>query len=73
MLVKTDHFRKYAIEVPTRKQTGKTTVEAFYNNFIIHYDIATNLHPDQGANFESKIIKEHHGNLEEPYKAVPIT
>ena len=54
----TDHFTKYALAIPTKNQTARTTAEAFYNNFIVHYGIPTRLHSDQGANFESDIIKE---------------
>ncbi|XP_062576549.1 neurofilament medium polypeptide-like [Saccostrea cucullata] len=38
--------------------TAKTTAEALYNNFITYYGIPTRIHSDQGANFESQIIKE---------------
>jgi transposase InsO family protein len=58
ILVITDHYTKYALAIPTKNQTARTTAEAFYNNFIIHYGIPTRLHSDQGANFESQIIKE---------------
>ncbi|XP_053372981.1 uncharacterized protein LOC123532109 [Mercenaria mercenaria] len=58
ILVITDHFTKFAVAIPTRNQTAKTTAEAFYNNFIINYGIPTRLHSDQGANFESELIKE---------------
>ena len=58
ILVITDHFTKYALAIPTRDQTAKTTAEALYNNFILHYGIPTKLHSDQGATFESQIIKE---------------
>ena len=58
ILVITDHFTKYAMAIPTRNQTAKTTADAFYNNFILHYGIPTKVHSDQGANFESDIIKE---------------
>ena len=58
ILVITDHFTKYAMAIPTRNQTAKTTAEAFYNNFILHYGIPTRIHSDQGTNFESTIIKE---------------
>ena len=58
ILVITDHFTKYAMAVPTRNQTAKTTAEAFFNNFVVNLGIPTRLHSDQGANFESDIIKE---------------
>ena len=54
----TDHFTKYAMAIPTRNQTAKTTAKAFYHNFILHYGIPTRIHSDQGTNFESAIIKE---------------
>ena len=58
ILVITDHFTKYALAIPTKNQTAKTTAEALYNNFILNYGIPTKLHIDQGSNFESEIIKE---------------
>jgi hypothetical protein len=58
ILVITDHFTKFAMAIPTKNQTAKTTAEAFYNNFIVHYEIPTAIHSDQGANFQSEIIKE---------------
>jgi len=58
ILIITDHYTKYAVAIPTKNQTAKTTAEAFYNNFVVNYGIPTRLHSDQGANFESDIIKE---------------
>ena len=58
VLIITDHFTKYALAIPTKNQTAKTTAEAFYNNFVVNYGIPTRLHSDQGVNFESEIIKE---------------
>ena len=34
------------------------TAEVLYNDFIVKYGIPSRLHSDQGANFESGIIKE---------------
>lgn len=58
VLVITDHFTRYALAVPTKNQTARTTAEAFFNNFVVHYGLPRRIHSDQGANFESKIIKE---------------
>ena len=58
ILVITDHFTKYAMAIPTRNQTARTTAEVFFNNFVVNLGIPTRLHSNQGANFESDIIKE---------------
>ena len=58
ILVITDHFTKYAQAIPTKNQTAKTTAEALFKNFIVHYGIPTTLHSDQGQQFESHIIQE---------------
>ena len=58
VLVITDHFTKFAQAIPTRNQTARTTAEALFNHFIVHYGIPSTLHSDQGAQFEGKIIQE---------------
>lgn len=58
ILVITDNFSKWAQAIPCHNQTAKTTADALYNNFIVHYGIPNHLHSDQGANFESELIKE---------------
>ena len=58
ILVITDHFTKYAQAIPTNNQTAKTTAEALFKNFRVHYGIPTTLHSDQSQQFESHIIQE---------------
>lgn len=58
VLVITDHYTKFAKAIPTKNQTARTTAEALFNEFIMHYGVPTRLHSDQGANFESEIIRE---------------
>jgi len=58
VLVITDHFTKYALAVPTRNQTTKTTAQVLFQEFIVHYGFPKVLHSDQGQCFESEIIKE---------------
>lgn len=58
ILIITDHFSRFAVAVPTKNFTAKTTAEAFYNNFITNYGIPVRIHSDQGANFDGNIIKE---------------
>lgn len=58
VLIITDHFTRYAQAIPTRNMSAKTTADAFLNNFVKHYGLPKRIHSDQGANFESKLIKE---------------
>ena len=57
-LVLTDHFTRYAQAFPTKNQTAKTTAEVLFNQFIVHYGFPQRIHTDQGANFQSRLIKE---------------
>ena len=57
-LIITDRFTKFAVAVPTKNQTAKTTADALFNSFIIPYGLPKTIHSDQGANFSSKLIKE---------------
>nr|KAG5712759.1 hypothetical protein BaRGS_029814 [Batillaria attramentaria] len=58
VLVMVDHFTRYALAVPTRNMTAKTTADVFFSNFVVHYGIPRRLHSDQGANFVGRIIQE---------------
>lgn len=58
VLVITDHFTRYALAIPTRNQSARTTAEAFVNGFAVHYGLPLRIHTDQGRNFESKLIRE---------------
>ena len=58
MLIITDQFTRYAQAIPTWNMTAKTTAEAFYNHFVMHYGILLRIHSDQGANFESRLLRE---------------
>ena len=58
VLVITDHFTKYALAIPTKNQTAKTTAEAFMKHFVLHYGFLQRIHSDQGGSFENKLIAE---------------
>nr|XP_055072597.1 uncharacterized protein LOC129452638 [Misgurnus anguillicaudatus] len=58
ILVITDLFTKYAWAVPTLDQTANTTATALWRNVFQTFGCPEFLHSDQGANFESKVIRE---------------
>lgn len=58
IMVVTDHFTRYAQAYPTKNQTAKTTAKVLFEQFIVHYGFPSRIHSDQGANFESGLIKE---------------
>ena len=58
ILVITDHFTRLEQAVPLRNQKATTTARALFDNFFIHYGFPGIFHSDQGANFESKVVKK---------------
>jgi transposase InsO family protein len=58
VLIITDHFTGFAFAVPTRNTTARTTAEAIFNSFVVHYGLLKRIHSDQGVKFESRLIKE---------------
>ncbi|KAL1258008.1 hypothetical protein QQF64_011252 [Cirrhinus molitorella] len=58
VLVMTDHYTKYAVALPTSNQKAKTVAKCLWDGFIVHYGFPERILSDQGADFESKLIKE---------------
>lgn len=58
VLVITDFFTKYAVAIPTPNQKARTVARHLWESFVVHYGFPEKLHSDQGADFESKTIKE---------------
>jgi hypothetical protein len=58
ILVITDHFTRYAQAIPTKSISAKTTAEALFNSFIMHYGFPKRIHSDQGGSFEGEIVKQ---------------
>ena len=58
VLVITDHFTRFAVAIPTKDQSAKTTATALFKEFILHFGAPLSIHSDQGANFNGKLIGE---------------
>lgn len=58
ILVITDLFTKYAWAVPTLDQTANTTATTLWRVVFQTFGCPEFLHSDQGANFESRVIRE---------------
>ncbi|KAL3999269.1 calcium/calmodulin-dependent serine protein kinase [Sarotherodon galilaeus] len=58
VLVVTDHFSKLAHAFPCKNQSAKQVTRRLWNDFFRVYGFPRLIHSDQGANFESQLIKE---------------
>ncbi|KAI4872904.1 hypothetical protein NFI96_001931 [Prochilodus magdalenae] len=58
VLVVTDHFSKMAHAFACRNQSAKQVARRLWNDFFCIYGFPKRIHSDQGANFESKLIKD---------------
>lgn len=57
VLVVTDHFSKMAHAFPCHNQSAKQVARRLWNDFFCVYGFPKRIHSDQGANFESKMIR----------------
>lgn len=58
ILVITDHFTKFSWAFPTKDQTAKTVASVLWENLICNFGFPKRIHSDQGANFESELVRE---------------
>lgn len=58
VLVVTDHFSKLSHAFPCKSQSAKQVARRLWDDFFCIYGFPKRIHSDQGANFESQLIKE---------------
>lgn len=58
VLVATDHFTKMAHAYPCRDQSAKQVARQLWDRYFCVYGFPERIHSDQGANFESELIRE---------------
>lgn len=58
VLVITDHFTKMACAFPCKSQSSKQVARILWDKFFCIYGFPERIHSDQGANFESQLIRE---------------
>ena len=58
LLVAVDYFTKWVEAYPLANEEAATCMTALYNNFFSRFGLPSQLHSDQGRNFESKLVTE---------------
>ena len=58
ILVVVDYMTKWAEAFPLPNEEAHTCMSALYNGFFSRFGMPTQLHSDQGRNFESKLVAE---------------
>uniref|UniRef100_A0A8C5FQQ6 Integrase catalytic domain-containing protein n=1 Tax=Gadus morhua TaxID=8049 RepID=A0A8C5FQQ6_GADMO len=58
VLVITDHFTKMAHAFPCHDQSAKQVARQLWDRYFCVYGFPERIHSDQGANFESQLIRE---------------
>ncbi|KAK0139547.1 Transposon Ty3-I Gag-Pol polyprotein [Merluccius polli] len=58
VLVITDHFTKMAHAFPCHDQSAKQVARQLWDRYFFIYGFPERIHSDQGANFESQLIRE---------------
>ena len=58
VLVVMDYFSKWPEVYAIPNQEAKTIVDVFGKNWVCRYGVPSEIHSDQGRNFESAIVKE---------------
>ena len=56
VLVITDVFTKWVVAVPVKDQSAETVVRVLIDEWILNFGAPTQLHSDQGRNFESRLV-----------------
>lgn len=53
-----DHYTKFAVAVPVRDLTAKTTATVFWKTFLLPYGCPEKILTDRGSAFESQLFQE---------------